>query len=367
MFNIVLLSSEFPPGPGGIGNHAYYLAMNLHSNPLYNVKVITLSRGSNDYLFDNRISFEIERVNNQNKIFSLFSGIIKIIRTLLNKRYNIIICSGSWALIQISLIKPIFSSVKLINLAHGLDINPEKNYKRFFVNIAMQYSDHIIAVSNYTSSYLKQKFLFKTSIINNGFDPFRLKNRKSKFYRLEGNPKFITVGSISKRKGQENVIRSMKLIKQKYPNCTYNIIGNKTKGYDISKFISENLMTSVKIYNQIRDRDMGELLKQADIFLILSQDDEHGDFEGFGIAVLEANYFGIPAIGSLQSGLSDSIKHNYSGILVNPYLDDDIINAIEIILSNKEKYSINAKEWSKNFFWEKKILEYESIINSLIR
>src|SRR5256885_14672821 len=27
---LLLLSSEFPPGPGGIGNHAHQLALNLH-------------------------------------------------------------------------------------------------------------------------------------------------------------------------------------------------------------------------------------------------------------------------------------------------------------------------------------------------
>ena len=100
-------------------------------------------------------------------------------------------------------------------------------------------------------------------------------------------------------------------------------------------------------------------------YRLYGKDDGYGDFEGFGIAVLEANYFGIPAIGSINSGLSDAINHGYSGILVNPKLDNDIINAIDKILSNKEQYSKNARNWSKKYLWDKKILEYESIINSL--
>ena len=365
MFNILLLSSEFPPGPGGIGNHAYCLALNLQSNRRYSVKVITRVRTSADHAFDDKLSFEIDRVNSSNKIYGLFIGLLKLFLALTDKKHSLIICSGSWALILIGLIKPIFPSLKLINMAHGYDINPINNYKKCFVNIAMNYCDHIIAVSNFTASHIKKNFLFKTTIINNGFDPSRLKYNGSQISTLKGSPKLLTVRSISKRKGQENVIRSLKLITQKFPNCIYHIVGNNTKGYNIFSRIPANLRTSIRIHNQVSDRELSEILKQADILLMLSQDDGYGDFEGFGIAVLEANYFGIPAIGSKNSGLSDAINHGYSGILVNPKLDNDIINAIDKILSNKEKYSKNARNWSKKYLWDKKILEYESIINSL--
>ncbi len=41
--NIVIVSSEFPPQPGGIGNHAYYLGLYLAKNG-YTVTVIADQR-----------------------------------------------------------------------------------------------------------------------------------------------------------------------------------------------------------------------------------------------------------------------------------------------------------------------------------
>ena len=43
--NILIFSSEFPPGPGGIGNHAFNLAKAL-SKVSFKVKVLTPIRKS---------------------------------------------------------------------------------------------------------------------------------------------------------------------------------------------------------------------------------------------------------------------------------------------------------------------------------
>ena len=63
IFNqVLLLCSEFPPGPGGIGNHAWNLAKNL--NNMVSIDVLTIS----DYAdlkecesFDQKENFNIFR------------------------------------------------------------------------------------------------------------------------------------------------------------------------------------------------------------------------------------------------------------------------------------------------------------------
>ena len=56
-------------------------------------------------------------------------------------------------------------------------------------------------------------------------------------------------------------------------------------------------------------------LKGSDLFLMLSEAQSDGDVEGFGIAVLEANACGVPAIGSKGCGIEDAIEDHYSGRL----------------------------------------------------
>jgi phosphatidylinositol alpha-1,6-mannosyltransferase len=42
------------------------------------------------------------------------------------------------------------------------------------------------------------------------------------------------------------------------------------------------------------------------------------DVEGFGIVYLEAGLFGRPAIGSRSGGVTDAVRHEETGLLVDP-------------------------------------------------
>lgn len=103
---------------------------------------------------------------------------------------------------------------------------------------------------------------------------------------------------------------------------------------------------------------MQELLLQSHIFMLLSEHLPNGDFEGFGIVVLEANALGIPAIGSRDSGIADAIVHGQTGLLVNPHQPEEIKAAIATILANYELYSSRALEWAKANQWPDVIEQY---------
>ena len=67
-------------------------------------------------------------------------------------------------------------------------------------------SNKIIAVSNFTKSLIPKKLKLKTHVINNGVDIDKWSHTDEK-YTLENFPILLTVGSISIRKGQYNVIK----------------------------------------------------------------------------------------------------------------------------------------------------------------
>jgi glycosyltransferase involved in cell wall biosynthesis len=95
---------------------------------------------------------------------------------------------------------------------------------------------------------------------------------------------------------------------------------------------------------------------------MLSAHLKNGDVEGFGIAVLEANALGLPAIGSSDSGIADAIRDGYSGALVLPDDIASISSALETIMWDYERYSSNAVSWSKGFEWEVVIQNYLKLI-----
>ena len=57
--SILLITSEFPPQPGGIGNHAYYLALYL-SKKGYEVQVIADQRDEDN---SDEIEFDTSSVS----------------------------------------------------------------------------------------------------------------------------------------------------------------------------------------------------------------------------------------------------------------------------------------------------------------
>jgi phosphatidylinositol alpha-1,6-mannosyltransferase len=91
---------------------------------------------------------------------------------------------------------------------------------------------------------------------------------------------------------------------------------------------------------------------------MLSSPTATGDVEGFGIAILEANALGVPAIGAMGCGIEDAIANYKSGILVSPYDTSAFLDALQVILNQHEAYSQQAKAWAKSHHWELIIKQY---------
>ena len=96
---------------------------------------------------------------------------------------------------------------------------------------------------------------------------------------------------------------------------------------------------------------------------MLSETTPTGDMEGFGIAILEANALGLPAIGAKGCGIEDAVKDKYSGKLIDSKDPVQLKNALHEILSNYEEYSKGAKTWSEYFRWDSIILKYLNVLN----
>ena len=96
---------------------------------------------------------------------------------------------------------------------------------------------------------------------------------------------------------------------------------------------------------------------------MLSEETKNGDVEGFGIAILEANAFGIPAIGSKGCGIEDAIDDGETGYLVNVTDVNSILKAVTDINNSYSDFSKNSILWSKNFNWDKIVLQYLEILD----
>ncbi|WP_310992266.1 glycosyltransferase family 4 protein [Aequorivita marina] len=356
----LILTSEFPPQPGGIGNHAYHLAKGLQENG-YEVKVMCDTRsasGTEEVNFDENLAFKLERIPRQQMLLFSYFNRIKTAFSLC-RNSEVVICSGKFSLWLGGLLSFFFNK-KFIAVIHGSEVLLPNIALRKLTDLSLKRFDKIIAVSNYTKSLVAHLNLKNTAVIPNGFE---MQVQKSKLFKDEPVPVLITVGNITQRKGQHNVINALPVLLKQYPDLKYYIIGIPTEKAKLEKLaLHLGVERAISFKGKVSEQEKLELLQQADVFVMLSETTKTGDVEGFGIAILEANALGVPAIGALGCGIEDAIKEGVSGKLISNKEPQQFEAALTEILDNYQAYSQQAKTWSQNFSWEKVINHYLQIL-----
>lgn len=357
--NILIVTSEFPPLPGGIGNHALNLAKSLHKKD-FDVTVLSDQRTYDplELEHDHQLKFNVIRTKLRKKrVFMYFFRLFQLFELV--KKNEVIIASGKFSLWMVAL-SSIFYKRKKIAVIHGTEVNLTSSLLMKLTFNSIKKMDSVISVSNFTKTFINDLKLSNSLVIPNGYT---LENHTLEKENWNSYPNLVTVGRVSHRKGQVNVVKALPKIKEKYPKVCYHMIGiPEDKEYlnDLAKKL--NVEKNIVFYGKTSYDKLYSLVNNSDVFMMLSQNDDKGDIEGFGIAILEANALSVPAIGSKGCGIEDAIDHNYSGALVDPDKVDEISLALDQILEKHSLYKTQAKEWSKKFTWEKIVNQYIDII-----
>lgn len=361
--SILIVSTEFPPLPGGIGNHAYNLAREF-SKKHKRVIVITEERANsvmewND--FCDSADFEIIGIKRNRFIFYTYVKRVFIFLYFSIKYKPVTFFSGKFS-IWLASINP--SRNKSFAIIHGSEIKCKGIWKRVFQK-GLNSVKKIISVSNYTQNILLENYELDPKqciVINNGFN-FENSESNASLKESGSHLEFITVGGMHQRKGQHNFINALPEIILRFGNVKYHVAGIPQELDRLQKLaISLDVLEYIHFYNSPTNNEVLDLLKKSDIFIMLSENLDNGDFEGFGIAILESMSMGLPAIGSKNTGIEDAISNHFSGVLVDHSSVKEISEAVFKIQKNYNEYSENARLWSQKFAWEKVIKQYEVLL-----
>lgn len=360
---ILFITSEFPPQPGGIGNHAFNLASSLQKEG-QDITVLTDVRstnGKNEQDFDQQLYFEVKRVKRRKIIVISYLDRFFKAMSLISKT-DIVFASGKFSLWLVFFLR-LFYNKKYIAIIHGSELLLPNKFLRKFTYRSLKKFDEIVAVSNYTKNVIRGLNLKNISVIPNGFSVSEIHQSQLPLKKPEALH-LITVGNVTQRKGQHNVIKVIPELLKTFPKLTYHIVGIPTEKEKLEA-LANNLKVEghIKFHGKVSEEKKHELLASSSIFMMLSEETKQGAIEGFGIAILEANALGIPAIGSKDCGIEDAISHKKSGCLVQPKEIKTIVDAVIEINTSFESYSKKAKDWSKQFTWDKIVKQYMKIVN----
>ncbi len=357
----LIVTRNFPPKIGGMQNLMWGLANSISKHDL--TKVITDFQENHEE-FDSKVSFSIERVSGL-KLFRKLRKSNLINEFLKNNKVKCII-ADHWK--SLELIK---ENKKKICLIHSKEINHNKGSRLNgrALNV-LNNVDYVISNSNFTKNLAIDIGVNpeKIIVINPGIDPVKFIDKKSQVeaekHLKNKNPRIITVARFDKRKNHEKVIMALKNLKQIYPNIVYTCIGYGDEEENIKKLVSElNLKTNVLFFKNISQNLTNALIAKSNIFAMPSIIYKKS-VEGFGMSFIEAGELGIPSIGGKDGGASDAIIDGKTGLIVDGNNLDEIYSSFNKLIerNNFIEYGKNAKENSKNFYWNKIIKKYLEII-----
>lgn len=238
------------------------------------------------------------------------------------------------------------TKTKVIYTAHGFHFYkgaPLKNWVLYYPieKICSCFTDILVCINKEDFCFAKQKMWAKkieyVPGIGVNLEKFSKTVDASKKREELGIPLnkrwFLTVGELSKRKNQENLIRAVASF-----DDIYLTIAGKGDLFERYQVLIDELGIGERVKLLGFRTDIAELCISADVFAFPSLQ------EGLPVALMEAMACGKPVICSRIRGNIDLIEDGRGGYLFDPYSISGIKNAIEkIMVSDLNKFgSFNA-------------------------
>jgi len=361
---ILLVTSEFPPGPGGIGHHAWFLAKELSCKVEIHIDVLCPKDYATEYevlKFDLQSPVRIFRWNRV-KGFTYLLRIYDFIKLLRGNRYTHFWASGKFPLWLIWVQRVFSSGSKSLCILHGSEVNLANFWLKKFTHLSISKFETIVSVSRFTQTLLPNWIIQshnKLKVIPNGLDlsDFTLPGQGA----LLGSPSLLTVGHVSPRKGQHRLIKALPSIIEQFPNVHYHIVGRPIDQLKL-ELLATNLGVEqyVTFHGSVKSHaDLWDYYNASDVFVLLSENQGNGDVEGFGIVALEANACGKPVLGAKFCGVEEAVAHLDSGFLVDGDDDEEICHGIKYCFENKESLNSTSRLWADRHAWSKVSKEFE--------
>lgn len=148
--------------------------------------------------------------------------------------------------------------------------------------------------------------------------------------------KFMSAGFLEDRKGFDQLILSVNLVKSKLPaGVEFHIYGDGSERENLDKLIKDHDLESVIFLKGIRD-GLDRVYRQYDVFILPSR------LEGFPLVMIDSLACGLPCIAfDCPTGPGQIIKSGVNGCLIENGNIYDLAGAI-IDMVNKEDISIYA-------------------------
>jgi phosphatidyl-myo-inositol dimannoside synthase len=360
-----IITRNFPPEIGGMQNLMEGLSKALLNHGPVKIFADNIDNAKD---YDQKSKLNIERVSGF-KIFRKYRK-ANLVKEFIKSNEVRASFFDHWKSIE-NIDEDVLRKTESFCLIHSKEINhPIGSSLNKRVLTALGKANYIIANSKFTKE-LAIKLGVKVKnirIINPGCNyPIPINDNAKEFAKrvyAKASPKLITVSRLDIRKSHQNILMTIKNLLPKFPNLKYVSVGDGIERNNLEKLKKElGLDTEVELIFKCSEQEKVALLEKSDVFIMPSVIYKKS-VEGFGIAYIEAASYGTPSIGGIYGGESDAIKSGHTGYLCDGNDLNALYETLLKILENNyySKLGVNAKEFSKDFNWNKIVKKYIELI-----
>ena len=376
---LLLLSTEFPPGPGGIGNHTHQLAVHLDRRG-WEVTVVSpqdYATPQDAAAFRRSLPFEVIGSGDERSPWRRRASRWAVIRSILREqRHDLVVASGAGAVLAAA---TLCRDRPWVAIGHGTEFGRHPFPRRRILQDAIGRADCVICVSRYTREHMYGFGAFprRVEVIGNGADetlaamPPGDRTLADLVPDLAPGPVILTVGNLTPRKGQETVVRALPIVLDQVPDAQYVVVGLPTQAEHLRSLARElGVGDRLHVAGAVSREDLAVAYRGCDVVAMTSRHTLEGDFEGFGIAVIEGALFAKPAVVSNSGGLPEAVVDGRTGLIVP---EDDFgatAGALVDLLTDPVRAAALGEEGRRrarrDHTWQAVSARYDSVLRSVL-
>jgi glycosyltransferase involved in cell wall biosynthesis len=229
---------------------------------------------------------------------------------------------------QIVLLYPFFGK-NIIYHIH--DPNSHSKQSRFFLKLIDNKVKTYIAVSNFIKQDLIKCGLaeYKIEVVHNGVNPVEISIEKK--YMQNGILKIGIIGQIIERKGHEDLLMALYLLKNKI-RFELNIFGKGTVEYKnkLEALIKQYGLNELVVWRGFIKNPIS-IYQDLDVLVAPTRTEEP-----FALVAIEAGAYRIPIIVTKSGGFPESVEDGNTGFVINKSAPKEIAEKLFFLYSNPQ-------------------------------
>lgn len=266
---------------------------------------------------------------------------------------------------QLSPFKSCWKSTRIILTIHDLNFMYEKKEekrKRYLKRMQEEITRaaQVVSISEFTKSEIITHLGHskEVKVIYNGVENITLKQETMPVQVNASKPFFFSIGQIKEKKNFHTLLPMMKLL----PAYNLYIAGQNDTAYarEMEKWIADEKLYNVKLIGAVTESEKVWLYKHCEAFLFPSL------FEGFGLPVIEAMWFGKPVFSSTKTSLKEiGGKCAYFWESFDPEeMKELIVTKLPEYIQHSEFVSRNTN-YARSFGYDRHMKQYEDLYTQL--